>query len=96
MKRLFDRIVPRNTFQSPEELDQFAVQVIRKLHDAGLHDAAKLLEDWRLTAYTTSSEYLGELGLTIRKIQKQSKVDKLIDADLQRLLGAVHTVWPRI
>lgn len=96
MRRFFDRIVPRNTFQSPEELDQFAGQVAQKLHQARLHDAAKLLEDWHTTGYVSSSEWLGDMGLAIRKIQKQYKIDKGIDADLQRLLGAVHTVWPRI
>lgn len=86
----------RTIFESPGELDQFAGGVIEKLHRAELHDAAKLLEDWRSTAYTTSSELLGELGLVIRKIQKQYKIEKSINADLKRLLDQVHSVWPSI
>jgi hypothetical protein len=86
----------QSTFESPGELDQFAGEVIQKLHRAELHDAAKLLEDWRSTAYTTSSELLGELGLVIRKIHKQYKINKSINVDLSRLLDEVHGVWPYI
>jgi hypothetical protein len=91
-----DRVLFRNTFESPDELNQFASEVTQKLHQAELHDAAKVLEDWRSTAYTTSSEWLGELGLAIRKIQKQYKIVKSINMDLKRLLREVHKVWPFI
>jgi hypothetical protein len=96
MNRILDRILFRKTFESPEELDQCVVQVIQKLNGAEQHDAAKVLEDWRSTAYTTSSEWLGDLGIAIRKIQKQHKIDKRINTDLRRLLREVHRIWPSI
>jgi hypothetical protein len=91
-----DRFSFRNAFESPDELNQFAGEVIQKLHRAELYDAAKILEDWRSNVYTTSSEWLGELGLAIRKIQKQNEIDQSLNLDLERLLCAVHRAWPSI
>ena len=86
----------KSTFESPGEVDQFVGNVIQKLRQAELHDAAKSLEDWRTTAYATSSELLGELGLVIQKIQKQYKTDKSISQELKRLIDEVHRDWRSI
>ncbi len=91
-----DRFSSRNAFESPSELNQFVGEVIQKLHRAELDEAAKILEDWRSNVYTTSSEWLGELGLAIRKIQKQYEIDQSTNVDLEWLLEAVHKAWPSI
>ena len=88
-----DPVLNQNNFEFPDDLYQFVDKVIQKLRQAGQEDAAKVLADWHSTAYTTGSEWLGDLGLAIRKIQKQGKIDKSIKADLERLLREIHKTW---
>jgi len=81
---------------SSDALTQRVDRVIQRLAQAEMREPAKLLADWRTTAFTTSSEWLGELGLVIRKIQKQYKIDKQTNADLDYLLDQVKQVWRSI
>jgi hypothetical protein len=81
-------------FQSPTEFRQFIEAMIRKLKSAGL--SAAPLERVQGTAFASSSEWLGELGLAIRNIKKQKIVDAPILSDLDKVLDEVHKVWPNI
>jgi hypothetical protein len=81
-------------FNSPEQLYDFIEEVIRRLQAKG-HDA-KPLQDVQSTAYTTSSEWLGELGVAVRRVLKQKIEDELIIRDLNRIVDTVHKVWPKL
>lgn len=84
----------KNGFNSPDEVYVFINHVIAELQAHGID--AKPLQEVQTTAYTTSSEWLGDLGVAITKIQKQKIRNKDIMADLERLLDLVHKVWPKI
>jgi hypothetical protein len=81
-------------FQSPEEVDALVVAVIGRLKSAGL-DAGPL-EQVRSTAYTTGSEWLGELGFAVIEAARQPISDPQLTNDLRRLLRHVQGVWPSI
>ncbi|MFB3923555.1 MAG: hypothetical protein ACE145_17670 [Terriglobia bacterium] len=50
------------------------------------------------TAWSSSSEMLGEIGLCILRIQRDAgaKLPKEIQIGLERCLGAVRETWPAI
>jgi len=52
--------------QSPDDVRKLIDTVIEKLESGQQHDAADKLKAIQTTAFTTSSEWLGELGLAIR------------------------------
>jgi hypothetical protein len=75
-------------FQSPDEIYDFINTVIAKLNSQGLD--SEPLRDIQHTAFTTSSEWLGELELAIKKIEKQDIKDESVKADLERIICAIH------
>ena len=82
-------------FDSPEALRLFVVATEQELRASGLTHAATLLQEVQATAYTTSSEWLGELGTAVRRIQAQFRLPPEIGQRLQRVMTAVHQAWPR-
>ena len=82
--------------KSPGDLHSFIESVMRKLDACGLARAARVLEKIQITAYTTSSEWLGELGLAVRTVQQQLAVNKSIDSDLEQIMNEVRKVWPAL
>jgi hypothetical protein len=70
--------------------------MIRKLHDAGQPRAAMMLEEFQRTAYTTSSEWWGKLGLTIRRMEREFRLDDELRRDLLQIMAAVQEVWPKL
>ena len=83
-----------NCFSSPEDVHAFIRVLITNLRENGLDASA--LEEVQSTAYTTSSEWLGELGLAVRKVQEQVIKDHSISDRLLRLMRLVHSVWPEL
>jgi hypothetical protein len=72
-------------------------QAIELAREAGLAESAAELEKRAFAAYTTSSEWLGEVGEAI--LQFRVREGKRVPADVAQLLDQCLTevgkVWPR-
>jgi hypothetical protein len=79
------------------ELSPFLRQAIRLTREAGLTESATELEERVFAAYTTSSEWLGEVGEAI--LHFRAREGRRIPADVAELLNQclreVAKVWPR-
>jgi hypothetical protein len=80
-------------FSSPDDLDRFITVVRRELQASGFHDAADILANVQTTAFTTSSEWLGELGLAVKQIRRQQKLPAALDRQLKIILKEVGAAW---
>ena len=71
-------------------------KAMRQARIAGLVDAADEVEARMSAAYTTSSEWLGEVGSAIRHFLKREhgRVPPDLQQQLERCLREVHKVWP--
>ncbi len=76
------------------ELYHFINAVIGKFREAGLDPCS--LETVQGTAYATGSEWLGELGLAVRKVGEQIGHREELRRDLKTTLGEVHRAMPNI
>lgn len=72
-------------------------QAIQLAREAGLRESATELERRAFSAYTTSSEWLGEVGEAI--LQFRGREGDRVPADVTRLLeqclAEVGKVWPK-
>jgi hypothetical protein len=72
-------------------------QAIKLAREAGLTESATELEARAFAAYTTSSEWLGEVGEAI--LQFRAREGKRVPADVAKLLDQclreVGKVWPK-
>ena len=72
-------------------------QAIKLAREAGLTESATELEERAFAAYTTSSEWLGEVGEAI--LQFRAREGKRVPADVAELLDQclreVGKVWPK-
>jgi hypothetical protein len=82
-----------------------SVNVPKLLHEAiegartaGLAEAADELEARTSAAFTTSSEYLGEVGLAIRQFlaRERGRMPAAVERHLKDCLAEVRRVWPRL
>ncbi len=82
-----------------------SVDVAKVLHEAmeraraaGLAESADELEARTSAAFTTSSEYLGEVGLAIRQFlaREGDRVPVAVQERLRDCLVEVRKVWPRL
>ncbi len=80
--------------QTPDKLFVFINETIIKLQSYNLN--AKPLQDIQASAFTTSSEWLGELGLAVREVQKQKIRDETITEALSKIMDEVYAAWPHI
>ena len=83
-------------FSSPTELDDFVSETREIFERYQQTEAARLLGDVQAAAHTTSSEWLGVLGETVRKIEADFAVTPDIQARLDRIMSAVHGAWPEM
>jgi hypothetical protein len=83
-------------FASPGDLDQFVTQMRADLDAAGLHGAAQGFARIQRTAFTTGSEWLGELGIAVKEIRKAYAVPAELDVKLERIMAEVRRVWPSL
>ena len=82
--------------ESPDDLNRFVGQVRADLETAGLQEAAERLAEIQRTAFTTGSEWLGELGAAVREIRREGALDPELDAKLERIMVQVRRVWPHM
>ena len=85
-----------DNFKSPEELHAFISEVTEKLRAQGQTEAADMLASIQNVTFTTGSEWLGELGLLVRRLQREFDLDANIRRDLKRIMRSVKSVWPRL
>lgn len=86
--------------RAPDGPDLVALlrQAVEGARAAGLDEAADALESRTTAAFTTSSEFLGEVGLAIRQFRKSARgrVPPVVDRALDECLREVRKVWPRL
>lgn len=82
--------------QSPGDLSKLIDSIIAKFEARNQQAAADKLRRIQETAFTTSSELLGELGLAVRSIQKETQLDREMKQDLDHVMRAVKKAWPRL
>jgi hypothetical protein len=81
-------------FESPDELNRFVTQVRADLQAAGHHAAAERFAAIQGAAFTTGSEWLGELGTAVREVRASCTLSEELDAKLERIRAEVRRVWP--
>jgi len=67
-----------------------------ELERAGLTERAERLRVVATIAYTTGTEWLGDIGLAVRDVQKKHQVSPAIQDSLERVMSAVHVAWPQL
>ena len=82
--------------ESPDDLNRLIRDVTTELEALGLDGAARRFVDIQGTAFTTGSEWLGELGVAVKKIRKECRIPPALDAKLERIVTEVRRVWPTL
>jgi len=83
-------------FESEEDLDRFVSESREAMVELGLTEAAAAFGEVQATAHTTRSEWLGNLGATVRRIKSGFTLPSELQAQLDRIMAEVHRVWPRL
>lgn len=81
-------------FDSPEALSRFVAETEQIMRGLGLTEAATCLNEVQARAYTTSSEWLGELGAAVRRIKAEGRLPRPIRQRLNLVTRAVRQAWP--
>jgi hypothetical protein len=83
-------------FDSPDDLNRFIKLVRDELESAGHHGAAARLASAQDSAFTTGSEWLGELGTAVKEIRKAETLPAALDKKLDQIMKEVRRVWRRL
>ena len=81
-------------FASPSALRQYAIETAAQLRQAGLSEAADIMEAAANFAATTGSEWLGELGIAAKTIQKRVDLPEAIRSRVSRIGQAAASRQP--
>lgn len=84
------------SLKSPEDLDRFVTETRGALGAQGFDEAAAAMAEMQSTGYTTRSEWLGELGATVRRIEAQLRLPSEIQERLDRIMVEVRGAWPTL
>lgn len=82
------------TFNTSEELKEFAIHIANILEEQGKFQLSKEIHSWCSTAYSTSSEYLGEIRIIMQSILAQKTL--LDDAErksIKILIEAINNAF---
>ncbi len=85
---------PGKSFTSPSAFRQFAIDTAIQLRQAGLGEAADTMEAAANFAATTGSEWLGELGIAAKTIQKRFDVPDALRSRVSRIAKAATSKHP--
>jgi hypothetical protein len=96
MRWWLDRLRRAKSFESPEKLDQFVSEVRAELEAAGLEAAAGRFAEIQATAFTTGSEWLGELGAAAKEIRREKEIPPALCEKLDRIMREARRVWLRL
>lgn len=83
-------------FENPEHLDRFVSELRAGLERAGYGEAAARLRAVQRTAFTTGSEWLGELGLAVREIRARHALPAELEAKLAAVGCEARRAWPSL
>lgn len=84
------------TFSSPSDLRAFVLNLADEFASAGMPEASERLRAAATFPATTSSEWLGELGLAVREVQQKHRPPAQIQDALESVMSAVHLAWPKL
>ncbi|HLY61725.1 MAG TPA: hypothetical protein VKV95_13340 [Terriglobia bacterium] len=84
------------TFSSPSDLRAFVLNLADELARAGKPEASERLRAAATYPATTSSEWLGELGLAVREVQQKHQPSAATQDALESIMSAVHVAWPKL
>jgi hypothetical protein len=85
-----------NPFAGPSDLRAFLLNLTDDLARAGLPEPAGRLRVIATIAYTTGTEWLGDIGLVVREVQKKPNLSPAIQDSLELVMSAVHVAWPQM
>jgi hypothetical protein len=83
-------------FANPDSLDRFVSEVRQQLDASGFAAAASHLASVQGTAFTSGSEWLGELGAAVNAIRNDGKLPLEIREKLEVIRAEVRRVWPAL
>jgi hypothetical protein len=81
---------------SPADISPVLKRLIAELHAGGLDAAARELEGHCFAAYTSSSEWLGEVGAALNRFRSgnHGRYAQELDPLIDQCLREVGKVWP--
>jgi len=80
--------------ESPDDLNRLVGDVTAELEALGLQAAARRFVGIQGAAFTTGSEWLGELGAAVKEIRNECRIPPGLDAKLERIMTEVRGAWP--
>lgn len=83
-------------FQTPDDLHRYISTTIQMLLDSDLSNASSRLQDINGTFFTSGTEWLGEVGLELRRIQNTYLLREELEERFELILEEIQTVWPDI
>ena len=84
------------SFECADDLDRFVAETRKAMAELGLAEAAAAIAEVQSTAYTTRSEWLGDLGATVRRIESQFRLPSQLQSRLDQIMTEVHRAWPTL
>jgi hypothetical protein len=81
---------------SPDALNRFVSEVREQLDAAGFTAAASRLASVQGAAFTTSSEWLGELGAAVNAVRLDRELPADLRGKLEAIRAEVRRVWPAL
>ena len=81
-------------FESPDDLNRLIGDITAELEALGLQAAARRFAGIQGAAFTTGSEWLGELGVAVKEIRNECRMPPALDAKLERIMTEVRRAWP--
>ena len=94
--RPLGRIRIMTKFNTPDNLYRYVAQTIQMLNGMNLRHAAEKLENVNSNFFTTGSEWLGELGLTIRAIEAEFSVPADVQERFNLIMAVVKDTWSKM
>ena len=80
----------------PSDLNRLVSEARADLEAVGLHAAAAQLRAIQESAFTTGSEWLGDLGLAVGRMRREGGIPRSIDAKLESIMAEVRRAWPKL
>ena len=83
---------------SPKDTSSLLREIVAGLRAIGLADDASEFERRCFAAYTTGSEWLGEVGLAIKQLRASTEAETLVPVQplLDQCAVEVSKVWPNL